>query len=136
MRDQEKQAWSFVEGMTTQIMTLAAGTIVLTATLFERVFPITEATCAEKTILVASWGTLGVSVLLGILVYMRAIGLLGKDNEGEEEDDEEEEKRNDQKKNESMVYETLLRVYGCLQLVTFLLGIALFVVYVCLNLFF
>jgi len=138
MTDQQKQAWSFIEAMTTQLITLAGGAIVLTATFFEAVFPIARATCTEKAILFASWVVLGISVLFGVLVYMRAIGLLGTGNqekEEEEERNEEKEQENEQNQNDGMVYETLLVRYACLQLFTFLLGIALFVAYMFLNLF-
>lgn len=135
MRDQEKQAWSLVEGMTTQIITLATGTIVLTATLFERVFPMAEATCTEKIILFASWMVLGISVLSGVLVYMRAIYLLGKENKEREEKAKKEEEKKEQKQDEEMLKDTRLLCHAKMQLYTFLLGIVLFVIYMYLNVF-
>lgn len=80
----------------------------------------------ERVTLVASWVVLGVSVLSGILVYMRSTGLLGR---------RKEEKQGGEKQDEVTVYETWLRLCSLLQLSTFFVGIALFVAYVSLNLF-
>lgn len=116
MEEKTKQALKFLREVTTQIITLATGTIVLTATLLEHVFPIAQATCVEKGLLLTSWIALSLSVLFGILVFGKVIGELEKGDAKE------------------VVYAPGTLAFGIMQWVSFFVGLGLFVAYVSLNL--
>ncbi len=76
MTDAGNKAFDFAQSVAQQILTLATGTTALTLTFFAQFAK--HPTTAAKTILIASWAVMAISILAGIGTLMTLTGNLEK----------------------------------------------------------
>jgi aspartate/methionine/tyrosine aminotransferase len=111
--DKKEALRSFID-LGKQHITLAAGVVAVTATFIKQITGDDGRSDAPLELLVAGWSSLFLSILFGLLLHGRGVALMAESNYDPDD--------------------RLLSRLGQIQQVTFLLGIALLLIYVGLSL--
>jgi hypothetical protein len=111
MTDEEKLAFDSAKSVTTQLITVASAIITLGVTFFEKFHPPTGS-CSHRGVLIASWVVLGVSIVGGFWSWLAQTGTLAKPGASG-----------------LTIYRANIMVPAALQIITFLVGLALTIIY-------
>jgi hypothetical protein len=115
--ENRRKAFDFADAWAKLLSSLATGTIVLSATFINDIFPVGHV-LQSKGLLFASWGILGAAILLGPLVLGALISNLSRVESTKELD----------------VYAPTIQVLSLLQILAFMTGLSAFAAFVALNL--